>query len=234
MEWMVYVAGDEFDLQELSKSSNSPELCVIKEEDQYYLKSTNFNQINNADEVRNKAEEILSLVNGASRLILETRRPLTPGVVLKINDDGSREGFVSIVESVTMRDIVSIIKISADSTVQEVRRADTIPDWIRLAQKDESVAKVLRLINEFGYNWVNLCRILEIVMKDVGDISKKGWVSNKRLIDRITGTADNPMISGDSARHGIARHEPLPDPITFSEAKALIETILHNWLRSKM
>lgn len=206
------------------------------------MKSTDFNQLNNADEVRSKAEEILSLVNGASRLILETRRPLTPGVVLKVNDDGSRAGFVSIFDSAIGREAVSVTKIFADGTVQEVHQADPIPDWIRLAQKDESVAKVFRLINEFSYDWVNLCRILEIVMKDVGEMSggasniiKKEWTTEESL-SRLTGTANNPDVIGAYARHGVAKpkQKPLLNPMILPEAKALIETILHNWLRSKM
>jgi hypothetical protein len=73
-------------------------------------------------------------------------------------------------------------------------------------------------------------------MKDVGgtsSIEKKGWAT-KSSIDRFTGTADNPKASGDLARHGIAKHEPLPNPMTLSEAKSLIETVLHNWLGSKI
>jgi hypothetical protein len=130
MEWMVYIAGDDFDLRELSKSLTSPELRVIKEENQYYLKSINVNHLNNADEVRSKAEGILTLINGASRLALGTRKPLTTGVVLKINDDGSKEGFCHFPEQITPRDAIGITTVSRarDDTIQEIHQADTIPD----------------------------------------------------------------------------------------------------------
>ena len=236
MEWVVCIKGDDFDLQELSKSLTSPELCLVKEENEYYLKSTSFNHLMNAGEVVEKAQEILTLINGASRLALGTRKPLTTGVVLKINDDGSREGFVSVSDSLNLRETFSVTKILQDRTVQEVHQADPIPDWIKVAQGNENVAKVFRLLANFGYDWVNLNRILEVIMKDVdgtSNITRKGWAT-KKSIDRFTGTANNQDVIGDTARHGIAKNKPLEDPMAFSEAKSFIETILHNWLRSKI
>src|SRR3990172_4962349 len=236
MEWMVFLAGDSFDLQELSKSLNSPELCVIKEEDQYYLKSTSFNHLMNAGEVGEKAQEILTLINGASKLVLGTRKPLTMGVVLKIKDDGSREGFAFVSETITLRETFGVAKILQDGTVQEVHQADPITDWIKVAQGDENVAKVLRLLGNFDYDWVNLYRIYEVVEDDVEGIPKitqEGWAT-ETAIRRFKHTGNSVGAIGDEARHGIETTQPPKNPMTFSEAKSLIETILHNWLRSKV
>lgn len=236
MEWMVYVAGDDFDLKELSKSLSLPELCLVKEGDQYYLKSTEFSQLKNADEVRDKAEEILTLINGASKLALGTRKPLTTGVVLKIHDDGSREGFVSVSDSATLREAISVTKISSDGSVQEINQADPIPEWIKVSQNDENVAKVLRLLSNFSYDWVNLYRIYEVAEDDVGEIAKinqEGWAT-ETAIRLFKHTANSVGAIGDQARHGKERMQPPPKPMTFSEAKSLIEAILHNWLRSKI
>lgn len=232
MEWMVYIAGDDFDLRELSKSLTLPELCIIEEENLYYLKSTNFNQLKNADEVRNKAEEILSLINGASRLALGTRKPITMDSVVKITDDGREEKtYFELEKTVTMRD-----SVGATIDGREVHQADPIPDWIKVAQSNKNVAKVLRLIGNFGYDWVNLYRIYEIIESDVGGSSKitqKGWAT-KKAIRRFKHTVDSVGAIGDPARHGMEETQPPKNPMIFSEAKSLIETILYNWLRSKI
>ena len=239
MEWMVCVTGDDFDLQELSKSLNSPELCVIKEENECYLKSTSFKQLSSDNKVQNKAKNILSLFNGVLRLALGTREPITIAKVIKIKDDGNRETYVygSLRIPVKSRaSIKSVTIVSSNGTVQEIQQPDPILSWIKIAQGNENVAKVFRLLANFGYDWVNLNRILEVIMKDVGgssNITRKGWAT-KKSIDRFTGTANNPDVIGDTARHGIAKNKPLEDPMTFSEAKSLIETVLHNWLRSKI
>jgi len=73
-------------------------------------------------------------------------------------------------------------------------------------------------------------------MKDVGgtsNIIKRGWATDKS-ITRFKRTAQSPEVIGDLARHGIQKDEPPEDPMTVSEAKSFIETILHKWLRSKI
>jgi hypothetical protein len=215
----------------LSKSLNSPELCVIKEENQYYLKSTSFNQLNNADEVRSKAEEILSLINGASRSILGTRKPILLDSVIKITDDGKKQkNFFESVE-VTVRSTFTAIVDGA-----EVHQAEPIPDWIKIAQSNENVAKVLRLLSKGDYDWVNLYRIFEVIEGDVGGISQiiqEAWATEP-AIKRFKHTANSVGAIGDDARHGKETTQPPKNPMTISETKSLIETILHNWLRSKM
>ena len=236
MEWMVYIAGDDFNLQELSKLLTSPKLCLIKEENEYYLKATSFNQLDNSGEVRNKVEDILSLINGAARLALGTRKPLTTGVIKKIKDDGAREGFCHVTDQITFRDAYNITTVSNDGIVQEFHQSSQISNWVKVAQSNENVAKVLRLLGNFDYDWVNLYRILEVVMKDVGgtsNIIKRGWATDKS-ITRFKRTAQSPEVIGDLARHGIQKDEPPEDSMTVSEAKSFIETILHKWLRSKI
>jgi hypothetical protein len=231
VEWIVCIKGDEFDLQELSKSLTSPELCLIKEENEYYLKSTSFNQLNNAGEVKSKAEEILSLINGASKLALGTRKPLIIDSVIKITDDDKRQR--NFFESVEVTE-QSMFTATVDGA--EVHQAEPIPDWIKIAQSNENVAKVLRLLSKGDYDWVNLYRIFEVIEEDVGAISKitqEAWATEP-AIRRFKHTANSVGAIGDDARHGKETTQPPKNPMTFSEAKSFIETILHNWLRSKI
>lgn len=37
MEWIIQISGDNLDLQELSKSLNSPELCISQENNNFFL-----------------------------------------------------------------------------------------------------------------------------------------------------------------------------------------------------
>lgn len=234
MEWMVYIAGDDLDLSELSKSLISPELCIVKEENQYYLKSTSFNQLVNVDQVREKAEEILPLINGASRLVLGTRKPIKINSVANVDVDGKKKRtyFELGLESL----IHCTASVVVNGVEQVVYPAEPIPDWIKVAQTDESVAKVFRLLNKEDYDWVNLYRIYEVVEDDIGATSKivqQGWASEKE-IERFKHTANSIGAIGDFARHGKEKTKPPKDPMKFSEAKSLIETMLHNWLRSKI
>ena len=235
MEWSVIITGDRYDLEYLCKCLDSPELCITQQGQDFILESTDFNSLTDAKDVKNKASEILALVNGAAKLDLGVRKPLSVAHVVKVKDDGNREVFVEVSDTIIMRDRVTVSVVGADGTVREIRQVSLIPNWVADAQRDENVAKVLRLFGIGHRNWVNLYRIYELVENDIGGISnivKKGWATRK-AIERFNHTANSPGAIGNESRHGKQTSQPPKDPMTLSEAKSLVETILHNWLRMK-
>ncbi|MBN1762727.1 MAG: hypothetical protein JW878_06605 [Methanomicrobia archaeon] len=237
MEWYVEITGESFDLEELSKSLNSPELCITQEGNAFILKSTDFNILKDANEVRTRASEILSLINGSARLALEMRKPLEVGSVVEITDDGKRRLFdlIEFAGCCFGRVSVSTTIVKANGTVQEQEshQADPIVDWIAIARYDTNVATVLRLFNK-NLDWVNLYRIYEVIESDVGGIDniiEEEWTT-KRTIKRFKYTANSPDAIGDESRHG-KKLMPPKDPMTFPEARSLIKTLAHKWLSSK-
>lgn len=235
MEWSVVITGENCDLEELSKSLNSPEQCVIREGEEFILKSTDFSLLNDANDVRNRADEILSIINGTAMLALGMRKPLVVTHVAKINDDGTRHMFISLSCTINLRDSVSVSIIRPDGNIQEIHKGDAISSWVTAARNDINVAKALRLFGTGIFDWVSLYRIYEVIESDVGGLVKikdEGWAT-KKAIKRFKYTANSPAAIGDDARHGKGAIHPPEDPMVLSEAKSLIETILHNWLRSK-
>ncbi len=235
MEWFVIITGDRYDLEYLCKYFNSPELCIAQQEQDFILKSTDFNSLTGAKDVKNKASEILTLVNGAARLELGVRKPLSVAHVVKVKDDGTREVFLEFSDTLFIHESVTASVVGADGTVREIRQISLIPNWVAASQRDENVAKVLRLFGIGDRDWVNLYRIYEVVENDIEGISnivKKGWATRK-AIERFKHTANSPGAIGDESRHGKQTSKPPKDPMTLSEAKSLVETILHNWLRMK-
>lgn len=236
MEWFVGICGDKCDLEDLAESLNSSELCITKDRENFVLKSTEFEILDDESEVEHKARELLSLINGAATLLLDMPKPLTMGGVVRVKDDGRREIFVSASSSVTVRSRVSLSLVQTNGSVKEVGKANPwILSWVRIGRNDRSVFDVLRRFGEGTLTWGDLYRILEIILADVGgldSIAKKGWAT-KKAIRLFRHTACSPTAIGDEARHGTQKTKPPREPIPFSEAKALIKTIIHNWLRSK-
>jgi len=234
MEWRVYIKGDSYDLEELSKSLNSPELCVTKEGKSFILKSKDFNCLNNSEDVENEARTTLALINGAARLTLGMLKPLIVAGVEKVNEDGTRElaVFRPIIYSVRRRG-----------------KADAIPNCVAIARENGNVAKALQLLSVGPSNWVSLYNIEEIVEDDIGQqcniakekanqkeircyMEKQGWAP-EGAISRFAGTANKFSAIGYEARHAVDRGKPLKNPMTFSEAVSLIESILRKWINSK-
>lgn len=236
MEWVVQLKGDNSDLQELSESLSSVELGITKENDKFFLKSSNFNQLNNANEVKEKAEEFLLSICGAARVAFRMQRPLVVDAVIKVNDDGTKLTTRFLSDTMYASSSISLTITRNNGTVEEIHQADPIPEWINIAQNDENVAKILRLMGKGAIDWVSLYRIYDVIEYDVGGISNivsNGWTSSNQ-IERFKHTANSVGAIGDIARHGVETTDPPRNPMQFSEAKSLIETIIHNWLHTKV
>jgi Na+-transporting NADH:ubiquinone oxidoreductase subunit A len=66
MKWKIQLVGDDFDLKELEKSfSNSSNYSITKENDGYYLSSSEFDSCKEIEEIKNKLRDILDVLNGA-------------------------------------------------------------------------------------------------------------------------------------------------------------------------
>ena len=84
MKWKIQLAGDDFDLKELEKSfSNVSGFSIIKEKDGYYLSSADIDLCDTVEEVKNKALDILDVLNGAKALSLGGNKPITQGAIVK-------------------------------------------------------------------------------------------------------------------------------------------------------
>lgn len=172
MEWYVQILGGNSDLQELSKSLNSPELCISQENQKYVLKSSNFDQLKNTADVRKRAEEILSLLNGTAKLALGTQQPLTIDAIVEIRDDGKKTTVLFHSDTVLCGSSTSTSTKTNNGKVQENHPADPIPNWIRTAQTDKNVAEIFQVLGTSVLNWNNLYNIYEIIKSDIGSKGK--------------------------------------------------------------
>ncbi len=236
MEWLIQLTGDNYDLEELSKSLQSPELNINQEGEIYILKSSDFNSLSDADKVREKASEILCLINGSASLTQGMRKPLEIAHITLVRDDGTRNTFINLTATVNVRASVGVVKLGQDGTVQEIRPSDIVPSWVHAAQHDASVARVLELFGSSSREWVNLYMIYEIIEDDVGGvdyIQRNGWAT-KKAIRRFKHTANSYSALAEKSRHAIEKTDPPKDPMSYSEAKSLIESISKSWLHTKI
>lgn len=97
---------------------------------------------------------------------------------------------------------------------------------IPLALKDRAVAKALRLSSR-ELDWVNLCRIHEVMQEDIGGMSKGDFSA-------LTGSANNSSVSGDLARHGDIKCDTPKKTITLAKAQHLIKQTMRKWIQDKL
>jgi hypothetical protein len=237
MTWMVQLAGDTSDRSALAQSLTGTDLNVSHDGQDYVLTSDRFAPADDAVAVRQNAEDMVALLNGGSRLALDTTQSIRVGAVYRRRADGLRDAFIFPEPLVLrFRAISPTVKVThVDGTVEEFHPADPVKPWLALAFANEAVAKVFRILSSGTLDWVNLYRIFEIIAADVGgldSIASNGW-GTKTSMQLFKRTANSPGVLGLDARHGAETTQPPPKPMLIAEARTLINSIIHAWLRAK-
>ena len=231
--WLVRLKGEKFDLEDFPSLLRSPEHTVIEENSSYYLKSSDFDSLSSADEVRERAIAIIDMLNGAMKLHIHNFRGVFEDGVTIIKEDGSRHHSVYLGGTIAARVKASATVTTSNGTQQIAPQPSDVESWLSLAKGDKAVADALHFFRE--NTWISLYKVYEIIRDDVGKndvIIGNGWVTRKEL-SRFNYTAQSRAALGDAARHAAKKFQPPPKPMPFHEADSLIRGVLLSWFRSK-
>ena len=108
-EWLVRLIGHEFELEELVDHFTSADRNVKKDEDGYYLRSSDFNTMTDPSAVRARALEILGYMNGAMKLHSgDSYRPVETDMVTRVDEKGARHHHIVVSDTIGVRDRVTV------------------------------------------------------------------------------------------------------------------------------
>jgi hypothetical protein len=206
---------------------------VFEDDGNYFLWSSQFEDIEESEEIRSTAKKIvLTIRNFGMKDSLHTE-DLQVSHVHQIRDDGTEH--VSVLAEASTINIsagpIRVTKTDEEGNKMVRQPADRIYELTKLAAEDEKVQELAGLLDN-GDEWVNLYRIYEFIQANIEDdknIVERGWWSSnqKELFKR---TANSRDAIGNEARHGQDR-TPAPDnPMSYSDAKALVDSLLQDWL----
>ena len=234
-KYLVRLEGEKFDLEDLPSLLCSPEHTVIEEDRFYYLKSSDFDSLGSADEVRECAIAIIEMLNGAMKLHIPSFRGVYEDGVTIIEEDGRRHHHVYLGGSSAGRAKVSAhLTVTTSSDARKIAPLPSIVEsWISLAKTDKAVADALHFFRE--NTWISLYKVYEIISEDVGGqqaITKNGWAAKQKL-SRFTQIAQSRTALGDSARHAANKFKPPSQPMNIKEAGSLLRGVILSWLSSK-
>jgi len=235
MTWKVRIIGNQHDLAELERSLSDGGISVAKGEDGFYLDYEPFATCQTVEEVLQLSSKVLAILNGATRLALGGNSIIAESGILQEHEDGTSKFYMHVSDTINVQDSFSLKVMDSDGNViKEIYPADEVPVWVSLGLKDDAVEKVFRLFG-LQHDWVGLYRIYEIIEHDAGGIdaiASNDW-GTKSSLKLFKRTANSPGAIGDDARHGKETTTAPPKPMLLSEARALIETLVHHWLRAK-
>ena len=236
MQWEIQLAGPSEDLKALEESMSASNIRIFSRNSQFFLEWDGFEHLKLPEEVFDSAKNLLQMLTGAARIAIGMRKPIEVAHIARYRPDGKQDSFSYVREIAFIRDSATISLTARDGSNLIVRPADPVPKWIDLALADSTVAKALRLVG-FGIDdWVSLYRLFEVIVDNVGgieNIDKRGWVG-KVTLKRFKHTANSPGTVGDDSRHGTEHTELPKKPIELTDAKAMVNLLLHEWLREKM
>lgn len=235
MTWEADLLGNQFDLNELVEVTKNSDPRIVQTSTGYGLRYEKFDEFSTPEEVERMASEVAELLSGMCRVLFSSHMPIAVAGLTRYLPEGGRQLFDTVKETILARTSFGTTLTSTDGSVTEERQADPVLRWLPIAQRDDCVAKVFRLLNSPQLTWSVLYNIFEVIEHDIGGskrISEMGWASSA-VLNRFKHSANSPLVGGDHSRHGIENTSPPSNPMSLSEARALIDMLVHGWLNQK-
>jgi hypothetical protein len=231
-KWLLRLNGGESELQELCRLGNAPDWRVTEDQGNYYLKSPDFDSLEDPREVRERGSELLRIIAGAAKITVDPHfEPIEVAGIARVEEGRPPTQFI-LPEPV-------IIELRVPSPTVVTSGSAPLPllapviDVVAMAKEDERVATALHFWGIRHHDWHSLSKVYENIESDVGSrIWKEGWASRGE-VRRFTRTAQSREAAGDEARHSLKKYTPPPNPMSVREAQTLVGRILKKWLAFK-
>jgi len=223
-EWFAKLVGDEHTLGLLAEYLAGAHNYVLKDTSTYYLKIADLPEDTEPTILQETARQFIDLLNGAAKLYFGQFNGVTSHTVLKIRDDGKKEGFGFL----TLRDR------STAWTLPPLPDG-TFETWMDKGINSDAIARALTLYGTLEHNWKNLYMVLEVIIESIGgevELAKTGLISQDCL-KAFKHTANSFRAIGREARHAKSNEVPPSKPMSLKEAQDLIAKVLREWLQSK-
>src|SRR5262249_7745055 len=94
MVWLVSLRGDRSDLEALAKSLSDPQIAITQDGDEFFLTSAILEAQSNTEAVYKEAQNLIPVLNGATRLELNSRQMITLGAIHRSRADGKRDTYI--------------------------------------------------------------------------------------------------------------------------------------------
>ena len=229
MTWEAALDGHMFDLEDLPYFfDNDPR--VRSDGDRYWLASSSFADLHDANEVQQEAGHVVERINGAMRLQADGFQGVRLGGRYR-NENG--EHVILAVGSAVLREKAGRVTLVGGTPAP---RPVGPREYVHLSATDVAVADVLLILGKGDLDWYDLWKVFEIIRMDVGGkrtMIVNGWASQSDL-DAFGASANHPGVSGEAARHA-RRTERVPNQtITIGQGRDFIADLARSWMKSRL
>ncbi len=225
--------GHAADLRDASLMFDSVDLEVVQTNDDFLLRSSQFNALSEATEVLARAVDLLRLVNGIAKTRSKAFEGLRIDCVVKDNPDGSQH--ICIPLAVEARVIPEDEGVLSDGTPITADLPANVGKLVAATSQTDVVSRVLTIYGAIGDSWQGLYMVLDAIQEDAG--GERGLLNSKWLptgdVKLLKQTANNYGAVGIDARHGFYGEPMRKKPMRIEDARQMIRAIVSAWLTSK-
>lgn len=231
--WKVGLRGEEKNLKLLAAHFSTPEARITEEKGNFFISSSGFDELTDSHVVVKRAEELLGQIIPA--MGFARSRPLGEVSVDAVTHEHVKEGKPRITHHHEAKMTLALqVKWNISPPTLEIPPSppDSLPETlVALATNNGDVRRILALCSSKELNFVQLYKILEVVEKAAGGgadkvrVDEMDWCT-KTERDRFTVTANDPILSGDQARHAVFRNDWSGKPMSIAEARAFIRRMV--------
>jgi len=226
--WKVELLGDTPDTAVVAALFTGPELRVLHDEGRFLLEAHELEDLQHHSDVLRIARDIVTRMNGATRLEHGSYRNVKVGPVHESRADGTRATTV-FVEPATIDVRASVFRPTIVGRVTTESVATPTSRFVEIASHDQDAHEALDLWADAQHNWMNLYKVFEIIRSRGG--ASLGGARSKDL-SRFKHTANHQKAGGRDARHARLGTDPPKDPMSLVEADQFVGRLLESWLQS--
>jgi len=220
-EWLVRLTGKERDLRFLATTLRGADCRVTEKDGEFHLRSSHFESLADAGEVKTAADEMIDQANLAALIWFERYGGVLPGEVVGLEPDGSRHVAVfTMVGAVIAGPATAFGSVTVVGSHTKPESLDLTRD-MSLLQWQPALRVALSYMRDKP-DWHGYYKAYEAIRDTVGGdrgLVRKGWTTRKAL-SRFTHSAQPE------------RHHDCPGPankMTEAEGRSFVLSLLRRW-----
>jgi hypothetical protein len=224
--WAAIVTGDEADLADWRDCLKEPYEPYLELRDNHHvLRSTTFDDLESADQVRSISVALIDRLNGAMRVSRRTK-PVRFDCVAEFTAAGTmnRTVFAEMHAEASLRLRTHAVLVGVGPSGEVLPQAEPEPrsvqDWSASAEHDELLDDALVYFGR-ATDWFDIYKALECLITRFGGEARfldLGWAPRDQ-IKRLKKTAN-------SARHARRRYDRIDNPMNLRTASRLLEVLI--------
>lgn len=232
-QWCVRItSNDSALLSFLVKYRKDPSWNFVEFEGSYYLLSSSFQRLTLPEEVSQRADTLLFLLNGILKLKFTSAHLGKVGDVVLLDDHGN------IICTTVSRSISARVSLSAGEMFYQstdAQQLSSIDIWLK-AQNNPTIEEALQHYAN-PHNWFNLYKVYEVIKKETIRLETNKVISIGTFDNLAGGRRFDFEESANRERHSSLGYHPKPGRtiiyMSLQEAEEFVRSLLFLWLESK-